>query len=192
MRALFLRLGKLVGAVLLVVLVGAVGAGAWAGYLQLTGNIHEVEAGAIYRSNQLSPEDMAALIEAKGIKTVLNLRGNNGDQPWHRAEAAAVSGAGASLIDLTMSANNDPSDALLGELVATLRTAPQPILIHCHGGADRSGLAAALYELLIAKKPADEAAGQLSFRYGHFPWLGSDTVAMDRAFWRVANGEVTP
>jgi protein tyrosine/serine phosphatase len=192
MRALAVRLGKLVGAVLLVVLAVGVGAGAWAGYLQLTGNIHEVEAGAVYRSNQLSPEDMAALVKTKGIKTVLNLRGKNGDEPWHRAEAAAVMGAGANLIDLTMSANNAPSDALLSELVATLRTAPQPILIHCRGGSDRSGLAAALYELLVVGKSADEAAGQLSFLYGHFPWLGSETGAMDRTFWRVAHGEVKP
>lgn len=175
----------------LVVIVVALGAGAWAGYLQLTGNIHEVEPG-VYRSNQLPADTMAALVREKGIRTVLNLRGNGGAEDWYVAESRAVSSAGAGLVDLQMSANNEPDDALIRQLVATLRTVQRPVLIHCHGGADRTGLASALYELLIARKPADEAVGQLSFAYGHFPWLGSDTVAMDRAFWRVADGEVTP
>lgn len=31
-----------------------------------------------------------------------------------------------------------------------------------------------------------QAVGQLSFWCGHLPWLQSDTEAMDRTFWRVA------
>jgi hypothetical protein len=50
----------------------------------------------------------------------------------------------------------------------------------------RTGLAAALFELTVMHKPAEIASGQLSFRYGHFPWLMSETDAMDKAFWRVA------
>ena len=45
-----------------------------------------------------------------------------------------------------------------------LREAPKPVLVHCEGGADRTGLAAALY-LAAAGHPA-QADGQLSVRYG--------------------------
>ena len=31
-------------------------------------------------------------------------------------------------------------------------------------------------------------SAQLSFWFGHFPRLGSDTAAMDRTFWRVVDG----
>jgi hypothetical protein len=51
-------------------------------------------------------------------------------------------------------------------------------------GADRSGLAAAIYDYAIAFRPADETTGQLSIRYGHFPFLWSGSWAMDRSFKR--------
>lgn len=73
------------------------------------------------------------------------------------------------------------------QLTGLLRDSPRPVLIHCEAGADRSGVASALYKLLVAKRPVQEASEQLSFRYGHFPWLTSRTAAMDRTFDRVAS-----
>jgi protein tyrosine/serine phosphatase len=44
------------------------------------------------------------------------------------------------------------------------------MLIHCKGGADRSGLASVIYRVVIEKAPFDSALNdQLSWRYGHFP-----------------------
>ena len=43
-------------------------------------------------------------------------------------------------------------------------------------------LVAALYLAQIENRPVDEAAGQLSLIYGHFPYLTSKTGAMDRSF----------
>lgn len=119
------RLVRIAFCACLMVMVGALGAGAWAGYLQLTGNIHRVEPG-VYRSNQLPADTMAALVREKAIRTVLNLRGDGGPEEWYVAESRAVSSAGARLIDLQMSANNEPDDALIRQRVATLRTAEQP------------------------------------------------------------------
>lgn len=175
------RIAKtLVGGVGLV----AAGMGFWAGYLQLSHNIHLVEPG-VYRSAQLQPDMLDSLIQMNHIKTVLNLRGAFPGEAWYEAEASAVRDAGATLVSLPLSANTEPDDALLARLIHVLRTAPRPILIHCIAGADRTGLASALVELLEEGKPADIADRQLSFRYGHFPWLTSRTGAMDRAFQRV-------
>ncbi|MDO5706646.1 MAG: hypothetical protein Q4G49_16470 [Paracoccus sp. (in: a-proteobacteria)] len=46
-------------------------------------------------------------------------------------------------------------------------------MIHCKSGADRTGLAAALYVAGIAKGGEFAAEWQLSPRYGHIgiPWL---------------------
>jgi protein tyrosine/serine phosphatase len=94
--------------------------------------------------------------------------------------------AGVNLVSLKLRADREPDSTTLHRLVEVLRTAPTPLLIHCESGADRTGLAAALYELVVLSRPAETAEKQLSFRYGHFPWLTSPTGAMDRAFWRVA------
>ena len=160
----------------------------WAAYLALTGNIHTVEKHALYRSAQLDGDDLEALIRREGIATVLNLRGANANRKWYREELQATAAAGAGHFDLGMSANQQPDRQTLRRLIELLRTAPKPILVHCMGGADRSGLAAALYEFLDAHKSAAEAARQLSFWYGHFPWLTSKTGAMDRAFASVTKG----
>jgi protein tyrosine/serine phosphatase len=58
------------------------------------------------------------------------------------------------------------------------------VLIHSKSGADRTGLAAAMFKYAIAARSVDEAKNQLSIRYGHFPYLGSGTSAMDASFQR--------
>jgi protein tyrosine/serine phosphatase len=65
-------------------------------------------------------------------------------------------------IDVSMSAGKQPDAATVDRLIEVFKTAPKPILVHCEGGADRSGLASAIYELRIARRPASEADRQLS------------------------------
>lgn len=172
--------------VLSLTLVAAAPVG-WAAFLQLTGNVHIVEQHVLYRSAQLDGDDLEALIRNEGIATILNLRGAGPGQRWYVQEIQATAAAGARHLDLAMSANQQPDSRTLKRLIEILRTAPKPLLVHCSGGADRSGLAAAIYELLVANKSPTEAAQQLSFRYGHFPWLTSRTGAMDKAFFAVSN-----
>lgn len=159
------------------------GAGAWAAYLQATGNIHEVVPGQLFRSNQLGAAQLQALLQDEGIRTVINLRGGSRQDAWYREEADVVAGAGARLVDIPIADDKEPGVASIARLVTTLRSSPTPVLIHCKAGADRTGLAAALYLLEVAGLPPEVAARQLSFAYGHFPWLGSQTGAMDHAFW---------
>lgn len=163
-------------------------AGGWAGYLRLSGNFHVVEEGVFYRSAQLSGPQFEERIKANGIRTIINLRGNNAGQPWYDAEIRASQAAGVQHIDLALSAIRELTDEQLQRLTALLQGSQRPILVHCEGGADRSGIASALYKIKIANRPADEAAAQLSFRYGHFPWF-SKTVAMDRTLARVVAAE---
>lgn len=158
----------------------------FAGGLRLSGNIHEVVPHEAYRSAQLSAARLQALVRGEGIKTVVNLRGQNPDQDWYREEHDAMDLIGVTEIDLPLSANEEPDDAVILHLIETLQRAKKPLLIHCEAGADRSGLAAALYRFVVAGDPAEHALEQLSLRFGHFPWLWSQTGAMDRAFARVA------
>ncbi|QND71146.1 fused DSP-PTPase phosphatase/NAD kinase-like protein [Tardiphaga robiniae] len=174
------RFGRTVGIVALLT-------GAWAGYLRLSGNFHPIEEGVIYRSAQLSGSQFAERIRENGIKTIVNLRGNNTGRPWYDEEIKVSTAAGIQHIDYPISSGRELTDDQVTELTGILRDAARPLLIHCEGGSDRTGLTSALYELLVAKRSFAEASAQLSFRYGHFPWLGSRTVAMDQTFERVAS-----
>lgn len=176
-RRLAARLGAIVATAVLC-------AGLWAGVLRLTGNVHEVDPGRVYRSGQLSASQLQRLIGEKHLRAVINLRGHS-EAPWYIAETAVTNAAGIQHIDLSLSAGTEPDSARLDSLRLLLRTTPTPFLIHCEGGADRSGLASALYVLDELKRPPQEADNQLTFRYGHFPWVGR-TGAMDRTFQRVA------
>lgn len=161
--------------------------GAWVGWIQLFGNVHVEFGGDVVRTAQIDRASMARLLKEHEIKTVINLRGSNPGDDWFDGEVEAAEQVGALHVSYGLSANKEPNDVLLASLIETLKTAPKPLLIHCNWGSDRTGLASALYGLVVKRLPADEAARQLSVRYGHFPWLTSETGAMDRTFWRVAS-----
>lgn len=169
--------------IILLIITGA--ALGWAGFLRLTGNFHAVEEGVLYRSSQLNADQLAEHLQASHIKTVLNLRGDNTGRAWYNDEVRVSETAGVQHIDFALSALHEFTDTQIQKLGEIISHAPRPILVHCEGGADRTGLVSALYKLLARQDSAEVAEGQLSFRYGHFPWLGSGSVAMDRTFERV-------
>jgi protein tyrosine/serine phosphatase len=141
-------------------------AAAYLGVQYLAGNVHEVIAGQFYRSGQLSSARLADVIERHGIKTVLNLRGES-QRPWYRQEVATTERLGARHVDFRMSAARHMSVAEIEQLVTVMREAPKPLLVHCEGGADRTGLAAVLYLQQIAGVHEDVAELQLSPLFGH-------------------------
>ncbi|MBC6716571.1 tyrosine-protein phosphatase [Aurantimonas sp. DM33-3] len=167
-----------------VIAVAAAAPASYAGYLQLSGNVHTVENATVYRSGQLNATDLDALIDSTGIRSILNLRGAHPDASWYREEWNVARRRGIVYRSIAISAGSEPDVATMQEIEQAMADAPKPLLIHCMGGSDRTGLASAIYEYAIAGKPEGVAADQLSFAYGHFPWLGSSTGAMDRAFER--------
>jgi len=150
-------------------------------YLKVSGNIYPVEAGVVYRSGQLTGGELEQTIAAHGIRTVLNLRGANPGQSWYDDELAATAARGAAHYDYRLSARRPVTAAQAEEILQLIRNAPKPILVHCKTGADRTGLVSALYQFSRGV-PASEAERELSLRFGHFPWLGSRSVAMDDSF----------
>ncbi len=153
--------------------------GAWVLALQITGNIHVVEPGVFYRSAQLNGEQLSEILNTYHIRSVINLRGANESAAWYENELMVTAKHNAKHFDVRMGATSEPGPKLIAKLLNVLKTAPRPVLVHCYSGADRSGFAAALFERFFEHKSAQAAARQLSFWYGHFPWLGSGTVAMD-------------
>jgi protein tyrosine/serine phosphatase len=155
------------------------------GYLGLhyaVGNIHEVVPGGLYRSGQLDGAALRQLVQSSGIRTIVNLRGAHPGERWYDEEAALARENGIRYVAIAISARSEPDMAQMIGMARALQDAPGPILVHCMGGADRSGLASAIYQLVVEGRNEEEAAAQLSIQFGHFPWLGSETGAMDRAF----------
>jgi protein tyrosine/serine phosphatase len=149
--------------------------------LQLTGNFHTVVAGEFYRSAQPSPTELEAYIRRYGLKTVVNLRGAHPHARWYKDEKRVTEALGVKMIDFRMSASRELSAAKAETLVAMLKAAPKPILVHCKAGADRTGLVSVIYASQVAGIDEEDAEEQLwPIVYGHVgvPLL-SPSFAMD-------------
>lgn len=148
----------------------------------LTGNFHAVVEGQYYRSAQLSKEKFIEEIDRHQIKSVLNLRGSNPGSPWYDEEIAAMKLRGITHYDFGISARKPVTVEKINQIMAIIRNAPKPILVHCQAGADRTGLVTALYRYVIQHRSPEDADKELSLVYGHFPYLTSKTGAMDASF----------
>jgi hypothetical protein len=132
---------------------------------QANHNFGQVRPGTVYRSGQMPGSALAQIIRERRIKTVLNLRGPNPSEPWYREELAATLNQGATHIDIAMSSCLWMSRVQLRTLVDTLETAERPLLIHCAWGSERTGLAAAIAELLRPGGALSDARAQFSIQY---------------------------
>ncbi|MGO6986949.1 tyrosine-protein phosphatase, partial [Rhizobium leguminosarum] len=84
------------------------------------------------------------------IRSIINLRGENVGKAWYDEEIAVSKELGITHINFGMSARRELDQNKVEELLATMRSAPKPVLIHCKAGADRTGLASALYLAAVA------------------------------------------
>ncbi|MGT2504681.1 tyrosine-protein phosphatase (plasmid) [Bradyrhizobium guangxiense] len=163
----------------------------YCGIIQPLGNIHVVEDGQLYRSAQLNKSQFEQVINEYSIRSILNLRGDNSGASWYDDEIAISRNMGVRHFDYGIGARQLVTSQQISEILKLVREAPKPLLIHCQGGADRSGLVAALYVTEVEGKSVDEAAEQLSLVYGHFPYLMSKTDAMDKSFWAYAKARLS-
>jgi protein tyrosine/serine phosphatase len=170
----FVRFVRAAGSIFLVVLLALIGAYTW---VHGGGNFHEVEKGVVYRSALLGSEKLEQAIDRLGVKTVLNLCGEQPGVEWYEGEVEVSRRRGIKFISMGLSANTALDAAQLAKLADALRDAPKPLLIHCRAGSDRTGLASAIYVATHGGSYHD-AQNQLSLYYGHFPYLGSKTAAM--------------
>lgn len=147
-------------------------------------NLRAVLRGELYRSGQMSPGALAHCVRAYGIKSIVNLRGSNPDQPWYQAEAMTAAQLGVPLQDFGISSSEELELGRMDQLAELLRQAPKPVLIHCNGGADRSALASAIYLVAVKGEKPEAADDELSLLNGHLPALRPGVKAMDQSFWR--------
>ena len=136
-------------------------------------NFHVVEPGRFYRSGQPSQRQLEGWIKKYELKTVVSLRGGKPGSPDYEAVRRATGNAGIRFVQHRLTARRYPTKWELLGLWKVLEQGEYPMLVHCQGGADRSGLASGLY-LLQRTGDVDKAAAQLRFfPFLHTGWRGA-------------------
>lgn len=123
-------------------------------------------AAGVYRSSHPLPSQLRAARRA-GIRTIISLR-----QPCPQIASNLLSWAaceryGLRQLHFAFNSRRAPRREEVLGFEALLDQVEYPILLHCKSGADRAGLASALYLLLRTSLPLDQALQQLSWRFGH-------------------------
>ena len=157
-----------------------VAVGLHTGYVLLGSNFRTALPGQVYRCAQPSPAALDRILRRHGIRTVVNLRGCCPTAPWYLAEARVTSTLDVAQEDVSFSATRLPSRVPMQHLLDVLDRSAYPILLHCHQGADRTGLAAVLARLLRTDATLDQALGQLGLAGGHLSF--GKTGHIDRFF----------
>ena len=127
-------------------------------------NFFEVAPG-VYRSNQPTHRRFEKL-KARGIRSVLNLRGAGG-AAHYLVEEESCARLGLILVNVTLHARfAAPREDIL-ILLEAFRSIEKPFVMHCKSGADRAGFASAIWLLVMEGRSVAEARRMLSFRYIH-------------------------
>ena len=119
----------------------------------------------LVRTNQPSPRQLEGWAK-RGIKTVINLRGER-DEGYYWLEKAACARLGLTLIDAPLDSRDPPGKDRVRRARDLFRTIEYPVLIHCKSGADRAGLMAVFYRHFHLGEPISKAMSQLSKKYLH-------------------------
>jgi predicted protein tyrosine phosphatase len=135
-------------------------------FFVIKANFREVVPQKVYRSAQPSPTQLKKWVHRYGIRTVINLRGNAGKAT--EDEQAAANELGIKMITIDFDSSSLPRRGSLAKLIQTIETADQPILMHCHNGVERTGLASTLAAMAIGKEHYDTAKWQAYVPPG--PW----------------------
>src|SRR5262245_43397939 len=128
-------------------------------------NFHRVSE-RLYRGAQPAPGGVKRLAEL-GIKTIINLRGEDDNT---RAEQREAEAAGLRYHSVAMPGLSRPSDEQIARVMAVIAAEENgPVFVHCKRGADRTGTDVPVYRSTHAgwtgQKAVDEAR-----RYG-MSWM---------------------
>lgn len=115
-------------------------------------NLYKV-SDSIFRSEQ--PDSLGVVfLQENGFKSILNIKTRQTD--------AAFDTEGIHLYHVKMRAEC-LKDKKVIEALQILRDAPKPVVVHCHYGADRTGLIVALYRIIYQGYSKEEAIEELKF-----------------------------
>jgi protein tyrosine/serine phosphatase len=130
----------------------------------------EAKAGVLYRSGQLTGDQLTAAINRKGIRTVVNLQ-MPGDEL--AAERDLCARLGVDFVNLPMPGDGFGEEWQFREILK-ITDDPQrrPVVVHCARGTCRTGAAVALYRFERDGWTLEDVATEMrrqTYRYGWLP-----------------------
>ncbi len=128
-------------------------------------NLHAISP-EMWRSNQPGPRQIASHARERGIRTIINLRGES-PKGYYLLEREAAAAQGISLVDFQVFSRDTPSKETILAAKRLFADIEYPALMHCKSGADRAGLMAVLYAHFRLGQPIAQAVEQLSLKYLH-------------------------
>ncbi len=123
----------------------------------------------MYRCNQPFPFQIKNDIRKYKIKTIINLRGERHCSSFYLEKKQCLK-SGVTLINFPLSSRDLPTYKKTLALKDLFNKIEYPALMHCKSGADRAGIAAALYLISRKKKNLIIAKKQLSFKHLHLKY----------------------
>lgn len=129
----------------------------------------------VLRSNNPDAKRFPQYAE-QGVKTVVNLRNDRDRSPFLLAKERAEA-AGMLFVSFPMGAREAPSRETLLKLLDLFPTLEMPVLFHCKSGADRTGLVAAIWRMVMEGHALADVREELSLKYLHR--RDSETGALD-------------
>jgi len=128
-------------------------------------NLTPVAPGILYRCNHPTPARLRAMQRVLGIRSVINLRGQtqSGSDALSRDAARRL---GLEFHDIPFESRGAPRVDRVLRLHGIFQTMAMPAIMHCKSGADRAGIASALW-ILMQGGSTEEALRHLSWRFGH-------------------------
>jgi protein tyrosine phosphatase (PTP) superfamily phosphohydrolase (DUF442 family) len=127
----------------------------------------------LIRGGQPTRSSLQRLQETYGIKTVVNLRGENPEKAWFLEERRAVEEIEARWVHIRLSGREAPSQESVEAFFRLVEEpANWPIFLHCESGVHRTGVMTALYRMQFQGWPPDEALAEMERR--GFGWGMAD------------------
>ncbi len=143
-----------------------VGGGFYLWQFEYKNNFQEVIEDTLYRSAQPETGQLKDWIEQYKIQTVLNLRGDAGEETDQ--EEALLQELGVKMVTVELSAYRMPGRESLLDVIDALNDNETPMLIHCRQGMDRSGTVGAIARMLLNGEGYDSAKWEAYIPEG--PW----------------------
>jgi hypothetical protein len=124
------------------------------------GNFGVVVEGEVFRSAQPRPSQLESWAEEYSLRSVVSLRASH-RKDFHAAEREKAAALGLTIHEVAMTARRRPGLIELRELVHILESGRRPMLIHCRGGVDRTGVASVMAAMAVGGEDYQAARDQM-------------------------------
>lgn len=132
-------------------------------------NFHQI-SDKVYRSSQPTMEQLERYSRKHGIRTIINLKGNNPNSAYYAFEVEKCQQLGLNRVDISIASRSIPEPAKLRRAQEVFEQVEYPIWMHCKAGADRAGIYSTLFQHFKLGMPIEQTDQLKFWPYGHFKY----------------------